>query len=109
VDTLHCCPACGQPDTLIPLGSRDDHPHRWRWWSTALTLLYLCERCDVLLEIDAAPAPRRSWHKVDTIRVLAVAEAVAEDRVGSPDPPPGRSWGGRQAPPAIVSVRSLRS
>jgi hypothetical protein len=54
MDTVLCCPACGQPDTLILLGSRDDHPHRWRWWSTALTLLYLCEQCDVLLEIGAA-------------------------------------------------------
>jgi hypothetical protein len=56
MDTLHCCPTCGQPDALIPLGSRDDHPHRWRWWSTAITLLYLCERCDVLLEVGAPPS-----------------------------------------------------
>lgn len=50
MDTLHCCPACGQPDTLILLGSRDDRPHGWRWWRTASTPLYLCERCDALLE-----------------------------------------------------------
>ena len=60
MDPIQCCPVCGQSDTLILLGSRDDHPHRWRWWRTALTLLYLCERCDVLLEVGAAPEPRRS-------------------------------------------------
>ena len=58
MDTLHRCPACGQPDTLILLGSRDDHPHGWRWWSTTITLLYLCERCDALLEIGATPESR---------------------------------------------------
>ena len=67
MDTLHCCPACGQPDTLILLGSRDDHPHRWRWWSTAITLLYLCEQCDELLEVGAAPEPRRSPRRIASV------------------------------------------
>ena len=72
MDTLHCCPACGQPDRLILLGSRDDHPHRWRWWSTAITLLYLCEQCDVLLEIGTAPEPRLSPRRVGVVRSLSV-------------------------------------
>jgi len=72
METVHCCPACGQPDTLILLGSRDDRPHRWRWWSTALTLLYLCERCDVLLEIGAAPEPRLSPRRIGFVRSLSV-------------------------------------
>ena len=72
MDTLPCCPTCGRPDTLILLGSRDDHPHRWLWWSTALTLLYLCERCDVLLERAAAPEPRLSPRRVGFVRSLSV-------------------------------------
>jgi hypothetical protein len=68
VDSL----ACGQPETLIPLGSRDDHSHRWRLWSTAITLLYLCERCDVLLEVDAAPEPRRSPRRIGSVHSLSV-------------------------------------
>ena len=72
MDTLYCCPACGQSDTLILLGSRDDHPHRWRWWSTAITLLYLCERCDVLLEVGAPSAPRRSPRRLGSVRSLSV-------------------------------------
>jgi hypothetical protein len=72
METLHCCPTCGQPDALILLGSRDDHPHRWRWWSTAITLLYLCERCDVLLEVGAPPEPHRSPRRVGFVRPLSV-------------------------------------
>ena len=72
MDTLLCCPACGQPNTLILLGSRDDRPHHWRWWSTASTLLYLCEQCDVLLEVRAAPEPRLSPRRVEVLRSLSV-------------------------------------
>ena len=72
METVLCCPACGQPDTLILLGSRDDRPQRWRWWSTALTLLYLCEQCDVLLEIGAAPEPHLSPRRVAIIPCLSV-------------------------------------
>ena len=72
METLPWCPACGQPDTLILLGSRDDHPQRWRWWSTALTLLYLSEQCDVLLEIGTAPEPRLSPRHVGVVRSLSV-------------------------------------
>ena len=81
MDPLHCCPACGQPDTLILLGSRDDHPHRWRWWSTAITLLYLCERCDVLVEVGAPPR-RAALH--DALRPSSVrpASVVGAARTG---------------------------
>jgi hypothetical protein len=72
METVLCCPACGQPDTLILLGSRDDRPHRWRWWSTTVTLLYLCEHCDVLLERDAAPNPCLSPRRVGAVRTLSV-------------------------------------
>ena len=70
--TLPCCPTCGRADTLILLGSRDDHPHRWRWWSTAITLLYLCERCDVLLEVGAPPELSRSPRRIGPVRSLSV-------------------------------------
>jgi hypothetical protein len=71
MDTVLCCPACGQPDTLILLGSRDDRPNRWRWWSTALTLLYLCEQCDELLEVGApgaAPISTTHWVRPPSVR-----------------------------------------
>lgn len=44
------CPNCGQDTPLIALGVRGERPHRWRPWVTALTLLYLCDRCDALIE-----------------------------------------------------------
>jgi hypothetical protein len=72
MDSVLCCPACGQSDTLILLGSRDDRPQRWQWWSTALTLLYLCEQCDVLLEIGAAPESHLSPRCVGVVRSLSV-------------------------------------
>ena len=54
MDAIDSCPACGQHNALIALGGRWDHPHRWRFWITALTHLYLCEECDALVEVRAA-------------------------------------------------------
>ena len=51
MDDFDICPACGQRNSLIALGVRWDHPHRWRFWITALTHLYLCEGCDALIEV----------------------------------------------------------
>lgn len=51
MQTMSPCPACGQPDALIALGTRYDHPHRWRPWVTTLTRLYLCDRCEALAEV----------------------------------------------------------
>jgi hypothetical protein len=48
-DSAHSCPACGQRGALIALGTRYDHPHRWRPWVTTRTPLYLCERCAALV------------------------------------------------------------
>jgi hypothetical protein len=84
MDTLQCCPACGQPDTLILLGSRDDRPQRWRWWSTAITLLYLCEQCDVLLEVGA-PEPRRSPRGIGSVRPPSVVGAARTPHNGERD------------------------
>lgn len=45
-----CCPVCHRAGTLVPLGTRQDHPHRWMPWVTATTHLFLCEHCDALIE-----------------------------------------------------------
>ena len=45
------CPTCGQRDALIALGQRIDHPYRWRRWATAIIDMYVCNRCDALLEV----------------------------------------------------------
>lgn len=55
MDPLRCCPACGQPGTLLVLGVRLDHPHHWRPWVTILTPLYLCDRCETLIEGESSP------------------------------------------------------
>lgn len=55
MDTMYCCPACGQPHALIALGTRRDRPHRWRWWVTTRTYLYLCNDCDALVELAELP------------------------------------------------------
>jgi hypothetical protein len=57
VDAAWICPSCGQPETLIALGARRDYPHRWRWWVSTLTQLYLCDQCDALVALDAAQIP----------------------------------------------------
>lgn len=44
------CPACHRVGTLIPLGARLDHPHRWLPWVSATTHLFLCDHCDALIE-----------------------------------------------------------
>jgi len=90
MNTLHCCPACAQPDTLVLLGSRDDRPHRWRWWSPAITLLYLCERCDVLLQVDAPPEPRRSARRIRPVRSLSILRPLSVRSRRDQDTP---QWG----------------
>jgi hypothetical protein len=57
VDAVWICPSCGQPETLIALGARRDYPHRWRWWVSTLTQLYLCDQCDALVAQGAARTP----------------------------------------------------
>ena len=57
MDLAQRCPCCRQPDTLIPLGVRYDHPHRWRPWTIRLTQLYLCEHCEALLVVEPPHAP----------------------------------------------------
>ena len=47
------CPVCGWHNTLSALGERIDHPYRWRRWATMVTDLYLCDRCDALVEVGA--------------------------------------------------------
>jgi len=57
MDAIWMCPSCDQPDTLLALGARRDYPHRWRWWVSTLTQLYLCDQCDALVALDAAQIP----------------------------------------------------
>ena len=57
MDGVWMCPGCGQPDALIALGARRDYPHRWRWWVSVLTQLYLCDQCDALVALGAAQTP----------------------------------------------------
>lgn len=57
--TMNPCPTCGRPDTLLALGVRYDHPHRWRPWITARTQLYLCDHCE---ELVAVPETRDAEH-----------------------------------------------
>jgi ribosomal protein L37AE/L43A len=57
MDAIWMCPSCGQPEALIALGARRDYPHRWRWWVSTLTQLYLCDQCDALVALGAAQTP----------------------------------------------------
>ncbi len=50
MDMQESCPACGQANALIALGARHDRPYRWRPWVSRWTYLYLCDRCDALVE-----------------------------------------------------------
>jgi hypothetical protein len=57
VETRDSCPACGHPAALLLLGTRSDHLHRWRPWTTTLTHLYLCAQCDALRQVGDTAAP----------------------------------------------------
>src|SRR5438128_2371384 len=82
---MRSCPRCRQPDALIALGLRYDHPHRWRPWVMTITELYLCDRCEVLVAMGKAQEPvvadaRRGW---------GLLSARHGDARGVPgDPPP---------------------
>ena len=75
------CPACMQTGTLIPLGTRLDHPHRWMPWVTTATHLFLCDHCDALIEarLPAQLEARLPTQDVAAMlggeRVLAVSAA----------------------------------
>jgi hypothetical protein len=74
-----CCPVCHGTGTLVPLGTRLDHPHRWMPWVTATTHLFLCEQCDALIETRTQARVEMSTPEVAAMiggeRVLAISAA----------------------------------
>ena len=110
MDSVWMCPGCGQPDALIALGARRDYPHRWRWWVSVRTQLYLCDQCDALVALGAAQVPMveskpgQQQHRHPGTRTAASPyhRAHSETDAGSVT----ASWTRRPAGSARSSARS---
>ena len=57
MDSDCTCPCCQRRSTLMALGERRDHPHRWRRWVSVVTQLYLCAACDAVVARESTHRP----------------------------------------------------
>lgn len=51
MDAAEICPQCGGRNTIVPVGSRLDHPLRLLRRATVTTYIYMCTQCGAVSEV----------------------------------------------------------